>query len=181
MTSVREIMTVDVECIDGSASLADAAYRMSELEVGALPICDVGNRLRGILTERDIVVKCLARGADPFHARAGQCAEGPPATVQADDPVEEVVRVMSERHIRRLVVLDGGDVVGMIGEKDLVRGLTSEQFAEVMRSILEAPASAVAPLSSEHDRIRAEGLFAHFLGRLRHHRGEARTSTAPPR
>lgn len=182
MTSVREIMTAGVECIEDSASLVDAAYRMSELSVGALPICDADDRLRGILTERDIVIKGLAGGADPFHARAGQCAEGPPVAVQAGDSVEEAVRVMGERRIRRLVVLDGGDVVGMVGEKDLVHGLTGDRFAELMRSILQEPASVVKPLSSEHARVRAEGIFAHFLGRLdevRHRRGEGRSSTTP--
>ncbi|MBA8824995.1 CBS domain-containing protein [Saccharopolyspora lacisalsi] len=180
MTSVREIMTSGVECIEDDASLTDAAYRMSRLGLGAVPICDAGNRLRGIITERDIVVKCLAGGADPSHARAGQCAEGTPIAVQADDSVAEAARMMGEHHIRRLVVVDGSDVVGMISESNLVRGLPGDQYAEMMRSILDAPPSVVQPLSSRTPRSGAEGIFAHFMGRLHElrRRGGGTSSTS---
>ena len=79
MATAREIMTGGAECIGESESLADAAKKMLELDVGALPICGEDNRLKGMLTDRDIVVKAIAQGKSPDDVRAGDRAQGPPA------------------------------------------------------------------------------------------------------
>jgi CBS domain-containing protein len=68
MPSAREIMTPDVTCIGENESLADAAQKMAQLDVGSLPICGEDNRLKGMLTDRDIVIRCLAEGGDPRTA-----------------------------------------------------------------------------------------------------------------
>ena len=72
MTTAREIMTQGAECIGEGQSLRDAAVKLRDLDVGALPICGEDDRLKGMLTDRDIVVKVLAEGRDPSEVRAGE-------------------------------------------------------------------------------------------------------------
>ncbi len=91
MSSARDIMTPDVTCIGEKESLADAARKMAELDVGALPICGEDNRLKGMLTDRDIVVKAVAQGRNPAEVTAGELAEGKPITVGADDSLRSLI------------------------------------------------------------------------------------------
>jgi CBS domain len=72
----------------------DAARRLAELDVGSMPICGEDNRLKGMLTDRDIVVKVLAQGKDPAQIHAGELGEGKPVTIGADDSVDEALRTM---------------------------------------------------------------------------------------
>src|SRR5947199_10716828 len=111
--TVREAMHEGCECIGQSQTLLDAAKRMEELDVGSLPICGDDNRLKGMLTDRDIVVKCIAEGGDPSTATAGSLAEGKPVTIGADDDLDELVRTMSQYKVRRLPVIDGHDLIGV--------------------------------------------------------------------
>ena len=89
MAAVREIMTVGAVCVGENETLADAARKMRELDVGALPVCGEDNRLKGMVTDRDIVVRCVADDGDPRTVRAGELAQGKPVTIGADDSVEE--------------------------------------------------------------------------------------------
>ena len=94
--TAREVMTGGAECIGENDTLLDAAKRLAELDVGAMPICGDDDRLKGMLTDRDIVVKALAQGKDPGSTRAGELAEGKPVTIGADDSVEEALHTMAE-------------------------------------------------------------------------------------
>ncbi|WP_406264118.1 CBS domain-containing protein [Streptomyces sp. NBC_00191] len=135
MTTAREIMHVGTTCVQESETLEDAARRMSELDVGALPICGPDDRLHGIITDRDIVVKCLAKGKDPRSMTAGQLAQGKPITIDAEADTDQVLRAMEEHRIRRLPVIDNHRLVGMISEADLARRLSEKQvghFVEVV-------------------------------------------------
>ena len=87
MTTAREIMTGGPECVGERETLLDAARKMKELDVGSLPICGEDNRLKGILTDRDIVIRCLAEGGDPRTATAGELGQGKPVTIGADDSI----------------------------------------------------------------------------------------------
>ena len=93
--TAREVMTGGAECIGENDTLLDAAKRLAELDVGAMPICGEDDRLKGMLSDRDIVVKALAEGR-PGATRAGSSAEGKPVTIGADDSVEEALRTMAE-------------------------------------------------------------------------------------
>lgn len=104
MTTARELMTPGAECVGENETLVDAARKMADLDVGALPICGEDNRLKGIITDRDIVVHCLAKGGDPATALAGQFGQGKPVTIGADDSITEALRTMAEHQIRRLPV-----------------------------------------------------------------------------
>src|SRR4029453_5612749 len=77
----------------------DAAKKLSDLDVGSMPICGDDNRLKGMLTDRDIVVKVLAAGKDPADTRAGELGEGKPVTIGADDSVDEALRTMADHKV----------------------------------------------------------------------------------
>ncbi|MEU6982069.1 CBS domain-containing protein [Streptomyces sp. NPDC046324] len=135
MTTAREIMHTGASCVQENESLADAARRMSELDVGALPICGPDNRLHGIITDRDIVVKCLAKGKDPQRMTAGDLAQGKPVTVDAGADSEEVLRTMQDHRIRRVPVIDETRLIGMISEADLARHLPEERVGHFVEEV----------------------------------------------
>ena len=139
MTTARDIMHRGAECISEHETLVDAATKMRELGVGALPICGDDDRLHGIVTDRDIVVKCLAVGGDPARTTAGELAQGKPHTVEAESDVAEALRVMSEHRIRRLPVIDNRRLVGMISEADLARNLSEDEVGHFVETVC-APA-----------------------------------------
>ncbi|MEU1198636.1 CBS domain-containing protein [Streptomyces sp. NPDC005813] len=135
MTIARDIMHAGTTCVQENETLEDAARRMRELDVGALPICGPDDRLHGIITDRDIVVKCLAKGKDPKTMTAGHLAQGKPITIDAEADADQVLRAMEEHRIRRLPVVDDHRLVGMISEADLARRLPEKQvghFVEVV-------------------------------------------------
>jgi CBS domain-containing protein len=79
MATAREIMHPDAACIDENETVNTAAYRMRDLPVGSLPICGTDGKLRGIITDRDLVVHCIAENSDPRTGTAGQLARGTPS------------------------------------------------------------------------------------------------------
>jgi CBS domain-containing protein len=109
--------------------------------VGALPICGDDDRLKGMITDRDIVVKCVADGADPSTVQADSFAEGKPVTIGADDSVEEALRTMTEHGVRRLPVIDGHELVGMLSQADIAKNLPDDQVAQLVEAISKAPAN----------------------------------------
>jgi CBS domain-containing protein len=135
--TAREIMTQGVECVKESESLVDAARKMRDLDVGALPICGDDDRLKGMLTDRDIVIKCLAEGGDPQTTTAGSLAGGKPVTVGADDSIDEVVQTMSQYQVRRLPVIDGHRLVGIISERDVAQHAPDQKVADTVQAVTE--------------------------------------------
>ncbi|GAA1135685.1 CBS domain-containing protein [Nesterenkonia lutea] len=123
MTKAREIMTPGAECVGENQTLEEVARKMKDLDVGALPICGEDNRLKGVITDRDLVIKCMAVGTDPRQVRAGELAEGKPVTIGADDSVDEAIATMSNHEVRRLPVIDGHDLVGMLSRDDIARSV----------------------------------------------------------
>ncbi|MGI8627447.1 MAG: CBS domain-containing protein [Geodermatophilaceae bacterium] len=135
MTTAREIMTSGAECVGENETLVDAARKMRDLDVGALPICGEDNRLKGMVSDRDIVVRCIAEGGDPSSTRAGELAQGKPVTIGADDSVEEALRTMAQHKVRRLPVIDGHDLVGMVSQADVARNLPEEKVGDLVEAI----------------------------------------------
>ncbi|CAL9580526.1 CBS domain-containing protein [Streptomyces pilosus] len=129
MTTAQDIMHRGAQWIPAHETLDRAAQLMRELNVGALPISDENERLCGILTDRDIVVGCVAMGHDPARVTAGEMAKGTPRWIAADADVDDVLNEMQTHQIRRLPVIDDKRLVGMISEADLARHLTEEQMA----------------------------------------------------
>jgi CBS domain-containing protein len=139
MTTARDIMSGGVECIGENETLVDAARKMRDLDVGALPICGEDNRLKGMLTDRDIVVRVLAEGGDAKQTTAGSLGEGKPVTIGADDSVEETLRTMKEHRVRRLPVIDGHDLVGIVSQADIARNLPEGMVGDLVEAISSAP------------------------------------------
>jgi CBS domain-containing protein len=137
--TAREVMTGGAECIGENDTILDAAKRLAELDVGAMPICGEDDRLKGMLTDRDIVVKVLAEGRDPASTRAGELAEGKPVTIGADDSVEEALRTMKEHKVRRLPVIDGHELIGIVSQADLAKNVDEEEVGELVEAISAAP------------------------------------------
>ncbi len=135
MATARDIMTGGAECVGENETLVEAARKMRDLDVGSLPICGEDNRLKGMVTDRDIVVKCLAQGGDPNSMKAGELAEGKPVTIGADDPVEEILRTMTQYKVRRLPVIDGQNLVGVVSQADVARNLPEGKVGDLVEAI----------------------------------------------
>jgi CBS domain-containing protein len=135
MTTAGDIMHRGAQWVPAHETLDRAAQMMRELGVGALPISDENERLCGILTDRDIVVGCVAMGHDPSRVTAGDMAQGTPRWIEANADISDVLREMKEHQIRRLPVIENKRLVGMISESDLVRHLADDQIASWAESV----------------------------------------------
>ena len=137
--SVREAMHSGCECIDERQSVLDAARRMEQLDIGAMPICGADGRLKGMLTDRDIVVRVLAHGKDPAATKAGELAQGKPLTIAADASLDEALSMMREHAVKRLPVLDGEKrLCGMVSEADIAMHAPREKTGELVGAIASA-------------------------------------------
>jgi CBS domain-containing protein len=137
--TARDVMTTGVECVGESETIVDAARKMADLDVGGLPICGEDNRLKGMLTDRDIAVKLLAQGKDPDSTTAAELGEGKPVTIGADDSVQEALRTMKDHKVRRLPVIDGHDLVGIVSQGDLAVEIDQEDVGELVAAVSAAP------------------------------------------
>ena len=138
MTTARDIMHAGAECIGEHETLQYAAQRMRDLDVGSLPICGDDDRLHGIITDRDIVIKCVAQGGDPAAITAGELAQGKPVTVDSNTEVSDVLQAMKSHQIRRLPVIESRRLVGMISEADLARHLPEQTVGEFVEAVCAA-------------------------------------------
>ena len=137
MTTAREVMSQGVECVGENETLVVAAQKMRDLDVGALPICGEDNRLKGMVTDRGIVVKVLADGGDPSTVTAGSLGEGKPVTIGADDDINEALETMKKHQVRRLPVIDGHDLVGIISQADIAKSLSEGATGDLVQEISE--------------------------------------------
>ncbi|TXS38430.1 CBS domain-containing protein [Streptomyces sp. OR43] len=135
MATAREIMTAGADCVGVDDSILSAAHRMAELGVGALPVCGKVERLKGVVTDRDIVVKVLAADKDPARTTAGELAQGEAVTIGADDEAQEILRTMSTHKVRRLPVIDGHVLVGMVAQADVARSLPAPEVGDLLEAL----------------------------------------------
>jgi len=134
-STAREAMTGSVECVRENESITQAAKKLMQLDIGAMPICGDDERLKGMLTDRDIVVKVIAQGKSPETTHVGELAEGKPVTIGADDSLDEALRTMSRHKVRRLPVIDGHKLVGLLSQAVLAKALPSDQAGELIKAI----------------------------------------------
>lgn len=136
MTTAKDIMHPGAQWIPAHETLDRAAQLMRELNVGALPIADENERLCGIVTDRDIVVGCVAMGHDPARITCGEMAKGTPRWIEAGADIGAVLEEMQSHQIRRLPVIDEDKrLVGMISEADLARNLSDDQLKSFCESV----------------------------------------------
>jgi CBS domain-containing protein len=128
-------MSPDCTCIGEKETLVDAARKMADKGVGSLPICGDDKRLKGMLTDRDIVVKALAKGRNPAEVTAGDLAQGKPVTIGADDDTSEILRTMASHQVRRLPVIDGHELVGIVAVADVAKALPDKPVGDLIDAI----------------------------------------------
>jgi CBS domain-containing protein len=116
--SVRSVMTVNPIGVEASAPAVDAARMMRDRHIGAVVVRE-GDQFRGLLTDRDIVVRAIAEGRDPAATRVSEICSREIATVRPEDSVDEAIRVMRQKTVRRLPVLEDGRAVGIVSLGDL--------------------------------------------------------------
>jgi CBS domain-containing protein len=138
-TTARDIMTAGAECARVDESVSAAARKMRDLGVGALPICGEDNRLAGMITDRDIVLRCVAEGHDTQSMKVSEYAGDEVVTIGADDSLDEALATMTSAGVRRLPVIDGHDLVGMISQADIARNLPDEKVGDLVQAISSAP------------------------------------------
>jgi CBS domain-containing protein len=145
-TLVRDVMHAGCSCVKHHASCIDAAKQMAEECVGALPICGPDEKLIGMLTDRDIVVHCLAADKDPAECTAGELASGRLIWVRDDAPISEALKSMEEHLIRRIPVIDEHkQLCGIIAQADIAMHLSHDETAELVEVISQAePRQSVA-------------------------------------
>ncbi|MBG0816257.1 CBS domain-containing protein [Planomonospora sp. ID82291] len=132
--TAKDLMSAGCQCIQAEETLDRAAQLMREMNVGALPICGSDDRLKGIITDRDIIVKCIAEGRDPARTTAGELATGL-VWVPAEASVEEALSKMEQNQIKRLPVIENGRIVGMISEADLAKNLPDDKLADFVHRV----------------------------------------------
>jgi CBS domain-containing protein len=138
--TARDIMSPECSCVGEDDTVLDAANRLAELDVGAMPICGSDDRLKGMVTDRDIVVKVLAQGKDPSSTRVSELAtQDEVVTIGADDPIDEALRTMTDHKVRRLPVIDGQRLVGIISQADIATNIDEEKVGDLVEAISAAP------------------------------------------
>ena len=140
--TIREVMSSDVEVINPNDTLRDAAEKMRSLNVGPLPVCD-GERILGMITDRDIVVRAIALGRDPNTTQVADAMSSGIEYCFDDDNVDDVLRQMRVKQIRRMIVVDRSKkLVGIVALGDLSGEVSEQKVGETLEGISE-PSSSI--------------------------------------
>jgi CBS domain-containing protein len=140
MAKVRDIMTNIVGTLSPSNTIAEVAQQMRLLNVGSIPLVQ-NERLVGVITDRDIVLRVVADGLDPHQERADLHMSRDPITIAPDTPVEEAAQVMARAQIRRLPVVEGSKLIGYLALGDLALQDRDRRVGETLEQISEPNSS----------------------------------------
>jgi CBS domain-containing protein len=129
-------MTPDPACCTPRTTLDEVAKMMIQNDCGEIPVVDVGDRLVGVVTDRDIVCRVVAEGKNPIGYTVESCMSQPVITVSEDTPVEDVIATLEKHQIRRIPVVDGGErCVGIVSQADLAWTGDERQVGELVREV----------------------------------------------
>jgi CBS domain-containing protein len=129
--SIREIMTADPRTVDSGATVADAAREMREGDVGSVVVVENGG-VAGIITDRDIAVRVVAQGLDPTATRVSEAATRDPVSLTVDQSVDDAIRLVREKDVRRILVVQDGRPAGIVSLGDLaIERDTDSALAEI--------------------------------------------------
>ncbi len=134
MGSIKDVMTANPTSCEPSTTVVDAAKVMAQEDVGPVPIVE-GGRVVGIVTDRDFVVRVLAEGRDPSSTTIGEIASADLVTVQPDSDLNEALNLMAQNQVRRLPVVEGDQLVGIVAQADVARAAEEEKTGEVVQDI----------------------------------------------
>jgi CBS domain-containing protein len=142
MTTARDLMTSDPTFCDQDVTVEEAARQMADQNIGALPVCSAEGRLTGVVTDRDLAVRIVAEGRDPATTKVSDLLSGSEVvTIGADDSAEEAIRTMKQHAVRRLPVIDGTQLVGMVSQADIAREMPDAKIGDLVDAISSAPAN----------------------------------------
>ena len=131
----RELMTHGVECVSPKEKLRDVAVNKRDMDVGSFPVCD-GGRLTGMVTDRDIAIRCVANGDDPNRTTVQDAMSEELIFCFEDQSVDEVSQLMRQHQVRRLPVLDADkNMIGIIAVADLALTASDEDTADAVEGI----------------------------------------------
>jgi CBS domain-containing protein len=133
---VRELMTKQPTTVGPGATLGEVATLMKQDDCGSIPVVE-GGRLVGIVTDRDIVIRGIAAGVDPKTQRVNKVMSSDPVTVGPEDDITDAEKKMADRQIRRLPVVDGGKLVGIIVTAQIARAGNERKVGETIKGISE--------------------------------------------
>jgi CBS domain-containing protein len=132
--AVKDLMTSDPTTVAPETSVFEAAERMAREDVGPLPVVD-NDGLVGIVTDRDLVVRVLAQGRDPKSTTVREVASQEPVTVSADDDLVTTLELLAKHQVRRVPVVDGNRLVGIVAPADVAREVSSSWVGGVVEDI----------------------------------------------
>ena len=134
--SAKEIMTPSPQCCSRETTLNEVANLMVEADCGEIPVTDSANRLVGVITDRDIVCRVVAKGKNPSAVTAGEVMTEPVVCVKEDTSLQDVMSVMEENQIRRVPVVDAtGCCCGIISQADVAMNARDGQVGEMVREV----------------------------------------------
>ncbi len=134
MGRIRDLMTVKPRTVKTGDSIVDAAKLMRGEDAGIAPIVD-GERLVGVLTDRDIAVRVVAEGKDPSTTKVEEIASENLVTVEPEQDLDDALRLMAQHQVRRLPVVDDGKLVGIVAQADVARHADATRTGKVVEEI----------------------------------------------
>lgn len=139
---VRDVMTPNPECVTEKDSLRDVARIMKDQDTGVVPVVDGGRKIVGLITDRDIVVRCVAEGKNPLDARVNEVMSKSVRKVREDATMNEVIGMMKSSEIRRVPVVNQRDeIVGIVSMGDIAMEGDRGKVGDAMQDISSAPAN----------------------------------------
>jgi len=135
-TRASDIMSKNVTVIQEEETIRDAAERLAQDDIGALPITDENKVIKGMLTDRDIVVQVVARGRDVDSITARELEQGDLITIRPEDSIEHAADLMATHQVRRIPVVENdGKVVGIVSQADIAKTVRPEKTGQVVSEI----------------------------------------------
>jgi CBS domain-containing protein len=134
--TVSQAMTSAPRSIERTQSVVEAARLMASEDVGSLPVVE-GNRLVGIVTDRDLVLQVLAKDLDPSKVTISEVASENPVVAKPDEPLDAALQRMAQEQVRRLPVVDEGRLVGILAQADVAREAKPASTGEMVEQISE--------------------------------------------
>ena len=134
MTQIRDVMTSNPTTCEPQASVVDAAKVMAQEDVGSIPTVE-GDRLVGVVTDRDIVIRVVAEGREPQSVTVGDVASRDLVTVSPADDLDRALELMAENQVRRLPVVDGDKLVGIVAQRDVALQGADRETGQVVEQI----------------------------------------------
>lgn len=140
MTKVREIMTESPRVADIGDTIRDIARMLNDDDIGGVIVCNEDHRLQGMVTDRDIATQVVAAGLDPETTTAGDLVNGSEmVTIGADDDLKDAITTMRDHAVRRLPVVDGTELVGIVSQADLAKHAPESLVGAMVDEISTAP------------------------------------------